>query len=524
MLLVKRDETDSNAPPARAPHDEISPERLAAATRRSEELEKQIIELCGHLNAAEYRFLELVAEFDRDQHWARWYGVASCAHWLSWQCGFGMHAARERVRVARALGNLPQISELFARGEICYSKVREMTRVATPDNEELLVTVAKFGTTTHIERLVRSYRRFERLEEAERADEQYRQRHVHYRYDEDGSVIIHAKLPPEVGEAVINAIDAAVEALYQDGMQKRSCASGPEASDEIQTQSNVPAGTWEQPSEPDPWAPYRSVPGVSAVEEHEDQSWVDSLGTRRADALRLIAEQYLSGDTKSRASSGDRYQVVVHIDQALLSGSLSASRCELDNGYALAIDTARRLACDGSLVGIVENEDREPLDVGRKTRSIPPSIARALKARDGGCRFPGCARTRFTDGHHIRHWADGGETKLSNLVTLCDFHHRLMHEGGFDVRRTDDGAFLFTRPDGSRVEENGRSRAIELGVGFNGRARSSETGEPTLFAINRRLGLDIDARTAACRWTGERMDYSSAVGWMADVRDRARMT
>jgi hypothetical protein len=315
------------------------------------------------------------------------------------------------------------------------------------------------------------------------------------------------------------------------------------------------------------------------VEELEKQSWCESLGVRRADALTLMAERFLSGEPGRSISSADRYQVVVHIDQALLATRVDAGdvfraggndtndsdgasaadaadgtsaadatadmtiavsstelpqerpsqnrlplfdRCELDDGQALAIETARRLACDSSLVGIVENEDGEPLSVGRKTRSIPPSLARALKSRDGGCRFPGCGRTRFTHGHHIHHWADGGETKLSNLTTLCTFHHRLVHEGGFDVRRTDDGAFVFTRPDGTRVEENGRARAIELGAQSRAVSVSPATGKPSLFALNRRRGLDIDARTAACRWAGERMDYGLAVGWMFDQRDRTR--
>lgn len=124
----------------------------------------------------------------------------------------------------------------------------------------------------------------------------------------------------------------------------------------------------------------------------------------------------------------------------------------------LAVETARRLACDSTLVGIVEDSDGEPLNVGRKTRAISPALRRALKSRDGGCRFPGCDRTQYTEGHHARHWADGGETKLGNLVTLCSFHHRLIHEGGFGLRVTDDGAFVFTRPDGTRIVAGQRLR------------------------------------------------------------------
>jgi len=261
---------------------------------------------------------------------------------------------------------------------------------------------------------------------------------------------------------------------------------------------------------------------VSAeVSEVEPFSVNDAYAAKRADALRYLAESFLTRQSDASGSSADRCQVVVHVDQRLLaassaSGASSAplqglQRCELEDERALAAETARRLACDCSLVGIVEAEDGEPLNVGRKTRSIPPALQRALKARDGGCRFPGCDRTRFTEGHHVKHWAQGGETRLSNLLTLCRFHHRLVHEGGFGLRATDDGVFVFTRPNGTRVEENGSVR----GGSFRGDVQA-------LFAHNRSRGLQIDAETPRCQWIGERMDYSMAVGYLIDVRDEMR--
>jgi hypothetical protein len=175
-----------------------------------------------------------------------------------------------------------------------------------------------------------------------------------------------------------------------------------------------------------------------------------------------LAETFLAhrGEDTGAGSSADRYQVVVHVDQSILPDTPRADGsephgCELDEGPALALDTVRRLACDATIVGVLEDADGEPLNVGRKTRSIPPALSRALRARDRGCRFPGCERTRFTQGHHVKHWADGGETKLSNLVTLCSFHHHLVHEGGFGLTATDDGLFVFTRPDGRRIPEGG---------------------------------------------------------------------
>jgi hypothetical protein len=466
---------------------EISPQEQAL-----QRLETELFELWGHVNAATYRFLELIAEFDRQEGWAR-HGVGSCAHWLNWQCGISHGAAREKVRVARALVTLPKISDSFRRGVISYSKARAMTRIATPENEDALLNVAEHGTAAHMDKLVRKYCWVERLEDAQRANDLHVRRGLHVYYDEDGSMVIRAKLPPEVGAIVRKAIEAAVALMdrqAEDGAEDQEPT--PSA---IKTDSNVSAET----SEVEPF------------------SVNDAYGAKRADALRYLAESFLTRQSDASGSSADRCQVVVHIDQRLLAASSTLAplqglqRCELEDERALAAETARRLACDCSRVGLVDDEHGEPLNVGRKTRSIPPALQRALKARDGGCRFPGCDRTRFTEGHHVKHWAHGGETSLSNLLTLCRFHHRLVHEGGFGLRATDDGVFVFTRPDGTRVEENG-----SIGCG---RLRGDVQ---TLFTENRSRGLRIDAETPRCKWIGERMDYSMAVGYLIDVRDEMR--
>ncbi|HEX5421211.1 MAG TPA: DUF222 domain-containing protein [Gammaproteobacteria bacterium] len=571
--------------------------------RRAEAPEKQILELCGHINAANALFLTLIAEFDREGYW-HGVGMANCAQWLNLRCGLGMTAARERMRVARALESLPLISASFSRGEISYSKVRAMTRVATPENEDTLLNVAIYGTATHVERLVRKYRRFERLEASAEAQERHRQRYVRYGYDEDGSLLIQAKLPPEIGELVKKALEAAVEVLYQDSRRLAREEAAAEAANEeereerkeergkpsataehgeagaaveIKTQSNVSAGTsetptvasertvafesiappqgnsaasmpqWEESSEDlkllgAPWERAKAPLGTSAIEEFHGQEWCESLGARRADALKLLAERYLTEVSARSGSSADRYQVVVHIDQSLLAGSPALidradrrgdsniepqrawDRCELEDGDALAMETARRLACDSSLVGISENADGEPLNVGRKTRSISPALSRALKSRDGGCRFPGCGRTYFTQGHHVKHWADGGETKLGNLITLCHFHHSLVHEGGFSVEVTGDGGFVFRQPDGTRIEEGGPPADIDKDYGIGGGASEGTSNLPELplFALNRARGLDIDADTSKLRWLGENMDYGYTVAYMVLCRDRAR--
>src|SRR5689334_22701739 len=174
-------------------------------------LEAQITELAGHLNAGNHRFLIMVAEFDRRGGWAAWM-MKSCAHWLNWKCGISLNAARERVRVARALVGLPQISAAMARGALSYSKVRALTRVASAATEELLLTIALHGTAEHIEITVRTFRRAQEAEELSREARQQAARRLSYWWDADGSLLFKGSLPAEAGALFLKALNAAVEA------------------------------------------------------------------------------------------------------------------------------------------------------------------------------------------------------------------------------------------------------------------------------------------------------------------------
>jgi hypothetical protein len=196
---------------------------------------------------------------------------------------------------------------------------------------------------------------------------------------------------------------------------------------------------------------------------------------RRADALMVIVESFLAQGLAA-LKGGDRHQIVVHIDEATLKRR-EAGACEFEDGPSTAIETARRLACDASKVEITEDEHGDPLNVGRKTRTIPPALRRALRSRDQGCVFPGCTHKRYVDGHHIEHWADGGETKLSNLVSLCRFHHRAVHEGGIRIERCDDGAWRFLMKSGESVSScaTNHTRAMYTPADV---AKGSERGIP----------------------------------------------
>jgi hypothetical protein len=371
--------------------------------RTIDQLAAEICTLAGRINAANHQFLELIAEFDRRTGWSD-SGTKSCAHWLNWKCGMALGAAREKVRVARALEKLPKVSAAMASGKLSYSKAREITRIGNEHNEDALLSIAEHGTAAHVERLVRAYRNCQEAEQLSRDQRQQQNRRVSFRYDDDGSLILTCHLPAEAGARVMKAIDVAVESLpvYE---------------------PDVPAGTLKEP------VPYSQ---------------------RRADALDLIAESFLAHEVLE-SPGADRHEIVVHVAaETLRSGA--AGCCEIEHGSSIAAETARRLSCDASLFSVIEDADGEPLNVGRKTRNISAPLRRLLKARDKGCRFPGCSNARYIDAHHIKHWANGGETKPANLLSLCRFHHRAVHEGGFDVKILDDGALRFVRPDGRAVD------------------------------------------------------------------------
>jgi hypothetical protein len=410
----------------------------------SEKLGDEITELCGYIYAATHHLLELIREFDEMRYWED-LGFQSCAHWMNFKCGFGMNSARERLRVAHALGGLPKISEKFSEGAISYSKVRAITRVAGESNEEYLLMVATHGTAHHVERLVAQYRRAKMLQDNEFAMDLHENREVTYYYDHDGCLVMKARIPAEQGELIVKAFEMAIES------------------------GNVGA----------------RLAGDS--DEHE------SIAARRADALSNIAETYMNNSENS-GSTADRYQVLFHVGARDIS--------QLDNGPHVTAETSRRIACDCSSTVIKEDENGEPLSIGRRSRTIPPPMRRALKARDGGCRFPGCTNHKFVDGHHIVHWADGGETSLDNLVLLCRHHHHLVHEGGFDCGRSKDGEIYFLDQKERHLEPFATPKETTL-------------EESLAWMYCKFEDKDVSAETPAAKWyAGEQMDWDHAVSLM----------
>jgi 5-methylcytosine-specific restriction endonuclease McrA len=432
---------------------------LPAASHPIAELDRlgdEIAELSAHLEAATARLLDLIRQFDARGGWNT--GFRSCAAWLAWRIGLELGAARERVRVARALGTLPALAEALARGELSYAKVRALTRVATPETEARLLAVGRAGTAAHVDRIVRGWRRVDRQAEAREAARQHAGRALHVYQDEDGTVVLRGRLTPEVGALLLRALDAARETLYQ---RRRASEAVLPAAD--------PAA--EAPSRPQ----------------------------QQADALALLAETALHHELDPGAP-GERYQVVVHVDAAVLADPDQSGQSVVEEGPHVSAETSRRLACDSSRVVMRHDPDGRLVEVGARTRTIPPALRRALTNRDRGCRFPGCG-VRVGQGHHVRHWAEGGPTTLSNLALLCRRHHRAVHEEGYRIERLADGALQFRRPDGRPLPDVPPPAAVP----------ADPVG--ALRARHEAQGMRLHPRTGCAGWLGERLD----VGWAIDV-------
>ena len=429
-----------------------------------ERLEHEIVQLSAHINAGMCRWLELVAEFDRREGWGSW-NCRSCAEWVAWRCALDSRSAREHVRVARRLAEVPRIHAAFARGELSYSKVRALTRVADGDCEEELMELAHHATASQLERIVRGLRRMN----TEDAREALENRYFSTWWEADGSLSISGNLPAEEGAALVAALDA-----MHDLIRARAGSAEPRA----------------------------DGPGDAEVRGSAEPQ--EPVAATHADALVAMADAAVSGDS-GRMTGGDRHQVIVRIDVATLAGE-DGSRvdagsrvCRTADGSAIAPETARRLACDCSLIPVVTGADGDVLDVGRKKRKVPPSLRRAVEVRDETCTFPGCEHRRFIEDHHIRHWAHGGETTKENITQLCHWHHRLLHEGGYSVERLPDERLVFRDQHGIRVAApvlpQGQARQLEM---LAGDRRANATLHP---GTGEKLDLDLTLVTLGQRVT-----------------------
>ena len=437
-----------------APRTGPDPDPDPAAPVPLERLEAQICELAGHVAAATCRFLVLLGDFDARRGWASW-EMTSCAAWLSWKCQMTSGTAREHVRVARALRDLPVIRGEFAAGRLSYAKVRALTRIATPENEAGLAEIAGPMTGNQLERFARAHRQVSHAD-----DDQARvRRRLTWRLEDDGSLAGTFRLPPLAGAVLLQALRAAAGDLEH-----------PHDGQDASVSAETPAG--EPPARE---APAGESPAVSGAAP------VTVTSSHLADALLVIAETFLAGKVAD-ADNPDVYQVIVHVGGGALaaadppdgtggppdatSAGVSAeapaaartpghpadpARCHVEDGPAISISTAQMIACTAALSWMLHDRDGSVLDVGRRRRRPGAALRRAARERDHcRCRYPGCESRRI-DLHHIQHWINGGRTSLKNLIGLCKYHHMLVHQRGYLIASAPGGAFTFHRPDGTLI-------------------------------------------------------------------------
>jgi hypothetical protein len=696
-----------------------------------EQLGERIAEQAAHLDAAMHRLLTDLREFDMRGGW-HVQGAATCAHWLAWRIGWDLVTARDHVRVARKLAEFAQIDDALRRGELSYSKVRALLRVATPENEALLLDHARLMTASQLEKLCHKYALVQRHGQDSHPDVDEQRRYVRRRDLEDGMVKIEAVLHPEEAELVWTMLDHAASRLAREAAAAATATGGtahqnsaepagtsdpesPQAeSDSAESQAaaepccaavgssaripdfagsavtgdveppqaesdsaesraaaepcraavgssaRIPdfagsavtgdveslqaesdsaesqaaavpccaavdspaealdsaesarlmtrnhqtrSDSAESPAAAEPCCAAASTPaGTSVVERTESTrpstiaytagaqtEWVGSAtvawssaeptewtGTTQAgdsaacsevagrslrdrlleDAEALRSSEPIAADaaaelhdspapTPSEHKADPRKEQPTQRSASVLRDRAAAARkafnranalVELAQGYFrgdrpdrspievmltvpasmlrdehadpvevaelgesfLSRDTARRLSCDAGVVEIVEDAQGTPLSVGRKQRTIAGALRRALHRRDGSCTYPGCTNRLFLEGHHIKHWADGGETSLSNAILVCSLHHRHVHELGYTVELGQDNRPRFRDPQGRLVAAVPQPPALV------------DLGWPQIRAANEPLA--IDATTIAGPWDGTPVDYARIVG------------
>jgi hypothetical protein len=417
-----------------------------------ERLEAEITELAGQLAAGECRWLELVAEYDRRNGHETW-GCRTVAHWLSWHCGLDMRAAREKVRVAHAIGDLPITRSEFAAGRLSYSKVRAITRVATPANEEQLVMYAQHATAAQVERIVRTYRRYRSPEdETEAANRLHDEQYLQVDYDDGGVGVLASRMPPEIAAQLLKALELA--------------------------RTRMPA---DQRGEGGPAGPPRSRAAIDV------------------DALAMIVEPFMASEPATRSNS-DRWMVGVNVDAEVLVDDDPDGMCELEDGPALPAETVRRLFCDASTIAVIRRGHGESLTVSPRSQTLPRAARRAARFRDRGCRFPGCGERIFLQVHHIHHRSRGGGHEISNVVELCWFHHRLVHEGGWTLRFLEHDETIAITPSGNVVSS---------------RIEPPSRIDSTIGERDGSADLAIDERTIRPSWWNDSLHLGDIIGGLA---------
>lgn len=367
----------------------------------AEELGQQLQSLAANQAQLEHDFCQLVERFDSGDALAHFHGIKSTAHFLAWACSMGAGTAREHVRVARALQQMPRVDELFRQGRLSYSKVRELTRIAGMVDEEALCELALEMTASQVARTVATYRRCE----GTRLQQQSRRR-FSSQQTVDGLVRLTIVLAPEEAAVITAAAEAAARKAQQAELEAKR---GETDADILALVEDVPAGT--PPSPPD-----------------------------RVQGMVDVAANYLDAQPGEPDDDHTLVMVLVSAEQlepgaAARPADLRQGVCHVEGHGAIEPATAQRLACTARLLPALVDSSGDVLRLGRARRLATRAQRRALRIRDKGiCQFPGCHQRWHLDAHHIVGWSAGGPTDLENLVLLCRRHHVQVHEGGLQLR------------------------------------------------------------------------------------------
>jgi hypothetical protein len=455
----------------------------------------------------------------------------------------------------------------MANGEMSFSKVRALTRKATPENEGSLLEVARHATAARTEALIQCWSRVDRLEEAKNEELRHRSRFLQLYPDQDGSYRIRGRLDPEVGALLETALEWAAKELYRKEPEGETREDGREPGENEGTRESAPSFGQRRAD-----ALGLVAERALAESEAETPNAIARSSTETAENVaitgREIEEAEGGSNRRLPRSSNHPFQIVVHVGAADLKAEGPSSGrglaaveagtlCEPIQGKSVpagtpgtecdhgspasdvtrgdfsahivtrrttipcAHETARRLSCDAGVVLMAHGAKGGVLDVGRKRRTIPPAIHRALEYRDRGCRFPGCG-CRFADAHHIVHWADGGETKLENLILVCRRHHRALHEEGYGVEAVacagvkgesvigPEITFRFLSPNGRVIPEVPTSPPVPP--------------DPVASMVRKHAeeGIEPHEWTATPQWHGEVLDYGLAIDMFRGTFPRER--
>ena len=461
-----------------------------------DQVEEEITTLAGHIAAATARFLVLLATFDTREGWAG-AGIKSCAHWLSWRCGMSLSTAREHLRVAHALTDLPATTDAFTAGRLSYAKARAITRVATPSTEHDLVEIALEAPAAHLDRLVAGLRRATTL--ADDNDIAAKAEHRH-RWDDDGTLVLTVRLAPEDGAAYLTALYAT-----RDALDERRHPNHPYS----------PAGEFDQPDGSDEPTPLADVESAKPPRRAADASAEPAPAANVVPPVSLVDAFVAMADAArehlpTAGPTGSTVEVVVHVDADILTSSdadpdvptnLGLDNCRMHEGPGIMPQVARQLACDAGIVLAAHGPQGEVLDLGQRVRRPNAAIRRALWIRDGGCVHPGCGRRRRLHAHHVVHWAHRGPTSLNNLVLLCRFHHRALHRGQFDITLTAGG------------------EAVVVAAGRRLEAAPSTAGDSAQLPSLHRATVTADSTTPDT-WLGDPLSIGYAVTAILDAWGR----